>query len=145
MMKTCTLTLAALCAVAVSAGTATAGSRPPRPNALTDRQSAELARLFDGKTAGAPVACVQMGFSTDGPRAITDDVLVYQAGRDLIYRNDLSGSCNGISRGNVLLLKPTNSQYCRGDIARALDSTTGMTVGSCALGSFVPYRATPKG
>jgi hypothetical protein len=32
---------------------------------------------------------------------------------------------------------------CRGDISRVADVRTGMTVGSCAIGDFIPY--TPAG
>jgi hypothetical protein len=39
-----------------------------------------------------------------------------------------------------MVLKPTVDQYCRGDIVRSVDLSTGMQAGSCGLGSFVPYR-----
>jgi hypothetical protein len=111
---------------------------------LSERQAKELGKALDGKAAGEPVTCVSMMLGTNGPRAVTDEMLLYRVNRDLVYRNDLSGACTGISRGSTLVLKPTNNQYCRGDIAYSVDLTTGMRGGSCVLGSFVPYRTAGK-
>ena len=121
-----------------------AGAAFSRPAPIAERQARELAKALDGKAAGKPVTCVSRVLGTDGLRAVTDDVLLYRVNRDLIYRNDLSDSCNGISRGSTLVLKPTNDQYCRGDIAYSVDLTTGMRGASCVLGSFMPYRTPGK-
>ncbi|CAN5313737.1 hypothetical protein BH10PSE13_BH10PSE13_14470 [soil metagenome] len=121
-----------------------AGAAIARPAALSERQAKELAKALDGKAPGEPVTCVSRMLSTDGLRAVTDDLLLYRVNRNLTYRNDLSGSCSGISRGSTLVLKPTNDQYCRGDIAYAIDLSTGMRGASCVLGSFVPYRTAGK-
>ncbi len=133
---------AAMMLLASLAGCAATGKRTPA--ALTARQSQELARALDGKTPGKPVSCVSRMLGTDGLHAVTDDLLIYRVNRDLVYRNNLNGSCTGISRGATLVLQPTNDQYCRNDIARSVDLTTGMPGPSCALGDFVPYRTTGK-
>lgn len=120
----------------------TAAEEPPAK--LTDKQAKTLAKALDGKVPGAPVACVSMMSGTSRLETLSDDVLLYRVNKNLVYRNDLSGTCNGISRGDVLVLKPTNNQYCRGDIARVANLSAGMQTGGCALGDFVPYR-TPQG
>jgi hypothetical protein len=131
----------AICATAalfaLGGCTATADSEPPR---LTEKQAARLDKALEGKVAGQPVACAGRVGSTGRLEVISDGVLLYRANRDLVYVNRLSGECSGISRGDTLVLKPTVSQYCSGDIARSVDFSIGMTVGSCALGEFVPYR-----
>lgn len=131
----------AICATAalfaLGGCTATADSEPPR---LTEKQAARLDKAIAGKVAGQPVSCVGRVGSSDRLEVISDGVLLYRANRNLVYVNRLSGECNGISRGDTLVLKPTLSQYCSGDIARSVDLSIGMTVGSCALGEFVPYR-----
>jgi hypothetical protein len=35
--------------------------------------------------------------------------------------------------------RSSGSGLCRGDIARVADVSTGMIVGSCAVGDFIPY------
>ena len=39
-----------------------------------------------------------------------------------------------------LVTRSQGSQLCRGDIGTVTDMTSGMVVGSCALGDFVPYK-----
>lgn len=129
-------------ALAALTGTATARERKPAP--LTERQAKELATALDGKTAGRPEYCVSRVIGRDGLHPVGDGILLYRINRDLVYRNDLSGQCSGIGQGQTLILQPTNDQYCRGDIAFALDLTTGMRGASCLLGSFVPYRTAGK-
>jgi hypothetical protein len=124
------------------ASSATAAER--KPTSLSDRQARDLAKALDGKVPGKPATCVSRMLSTNGLSAVTDGILLYRVNRDLVYRNDLNGSCIGISRGNTLVLKPTNNQYCRGDIAYSVDMSTGMRGASCVLGDFVPYRTAEK-
>lgn len=131
------LYLAALASVAMAGCAHAADEKPPR---LSERQAAELARALDGKSPGEPESCVMMNRGTRGLHAVGDDVVLYEINSKLVYRNDLMGTCHGLD-GNTMVIKPTNNQYCRGDILRVVDTSTGMNMGSCALGSFVPYRA----
>jgi len=138
-MKTASLAILALAGIAGCA--MAANDRPPR---LSERQAKELATALKDKVPGKPVSCVSRVLGSDGLHAVSDEILIYKVNRDLVYRNDLSGSCNGISTGNTMVLKPTVDQYCRGDIVHSVDLKTGMHVGSCGLGSFVPYRTAGK-
>lgn len=116
-----------------------------RPAAqLTDRQRAELTKAIGDKTRREPVSCVSRIIGTNGLRALSDEVLLYRVNRDLVYVNDLTGSCSGISRGSTLVLRPLNDQYCRGDFAWSLDLFTGMRGTACVLGNFIPYRTAGK-
>ena len=116
---------------------------PPEPK-LGVREAAELEKALAGKVAGEPVACIA-AYNGNNLRALGDNVLVYRANRNLIYRNDLLGRCNGLARGDILVLTRTiSSQYCRGDMAHVVDPQVGMMRGACALGSFVPYRPVGK-
>lgn len=133
--------LVALSLIGAAGCAMAARDHPPR---LTEREARELAEALKDKVPGKPVSCVSRVLGTDGLHAVSDSVLIYKVNRNLVYRNDLSGSCNGISRGNTMVLKPTVDQYCRGDIVRAVDLSTRMEVGSCGLGSFVPYRTPGK-
>ncbi|HTH27220.1 MAG TPA: hypothetical protein VL918_01975 [Sphingobium sp.] len=136
------ISLAALSLIGIAGCAMAANDRPPR---LSERQARELAEALKDKVPGKPVACVSRVLGgTHGLHAVSDSILIYKVNRDLVYRNDLNGSCNGISRGNTMVLKPTVDQYCRGDIVRSVDLSTRMQVGSCGLGSFVPYRTPGK-
>jgi hypothetical protein len=131
------ISLATLAIIGMTGCAMAARDQGPR---LSEREAKELAAALKDKVPGKPVSCVSRVLGSDGLRAISDTVLVYKVNRNLVYRNDLNGSCSGISRGNTMVLKPTVDQYCRGDIVRSVDLSTGMQAGSCGLGSFVPYR-----
>jgi len=113
------------------------GNEPPR---LTEKQAARLEAALQGKVAGEPVSCVNR-YPAASLTAISDSVLLYRVSGRLVYRNDLIGSCSGLSRGDTLVVRTYGTQYCRGDMARSADLVTGSITGGCALGSFTPYRA----
>ena len=116
---------------------------PPEPK-LGVREAAELEKALAGKVPGEPVSCIA-AYNGNNLRALGDNVLVYRANKNLIYRNDLLGRCNGLARGDILVLTRTiASQYCRGDMAQVVDAQVGAIGGACALGSFVPYRSATK-
>ncbi|WP_327752547.1 hypothetical protein VVT58_13590 [Sphingobium sp. SJ10-10] len=113
------------------------------PPKLTEKQTSELERALAGKVAGEKTSCVNR-VSQANLTAISNSVLLYRVSGRLVYRNDLIGSCSGLSRGDTLIIKTWGSQYCRGDMATSADLTTGMVTGNCALGDFTPYRAPGK-
>lgn len=128
-----------LAAVAVSAS-----AKAPEPVKLDPDEAKALAKALDGKGAGKPVDCVS-SIMGDRLRAVGDHTLIYKVNKQLTYRNDLVGTCHGLSFGDTLVLKVFGSQYCRGDIARVVNLTNGTLTGSCSLGDFVPYSAPAAG
>ena len=110
------------------------------PSRLSEKQAARLEAALQGKVAGEPVSCVNR-YPAASLTAISDSVLLYRVSGRLVYRNDLIGSCSGLSRGDTLVVRTYGTQYCRGDMARSADLVTGSITGGCALGSFTPYRA----
>ena len=127
-----------MCLTPLMLAACTGGGEPPR---LTEKQAARLEAALEGKVAGEPLSCVSR-YPAASLTAISESVLLYRVSGRLVYRNDLIGSCAGLSRGDTLIIKPTglSSQYCRGDLVRSADLTTGSVTGGCALGSFTPYR-----
>lgn len=124
--------------------TLAACANTPEPKAKLDPKEAEaLAHALDGKVPGKPVACVSAMRGSD-LRAIGDHTLIYRFSSKLVYRNDLEGTCHGLSWGDTLVMRVTGSQYCRGDIAHVVDLPSGMMTGSCALGDFIPYTPDPN-
>lgn len=120
---------------------ACAGSYEPAP--LTEKQMSKLEKELAGKEQGEKTSCISR-FPSSAMRVISDNVLIYRVSAKLVYRNDLIGSCTGLSRGDALVIRTFNSQYCRGDIAQAVDMTTKIPGSSCALGDFTAYRTPPK-
>lgn len=127
---------ASICLVPLMLAACAGGSEPQR---LTEKQAARLEAALEGKVAGEPVNCVSR-YPGSSLTAVSESMLLYRVSGRLIYRNDLIGSCTGLGRGDTLIIKPTGSQYCRGDLARSADLVTGSITGGCALGSFTPYR-----
>lgn len=118
------------------AACATAMSQPEQRSA---RAQAQYDRLLAGKTPGKPAKCLPLQRSNDMV-VIDDDTILYRDGRTT-YVNKPLGGCNQLGNGSyALVTRSQGSQLCRGDIANVTDMTSGITVGSCALGDFVPYK-----
>ena len=109
-----------------------------------DRRMTRVERTLEGLTAGTPRRCLPNADFNEMRTA--RDVIVFVAGRNRVWRNDMVGSgCGtGLSRGDTVITQPFNGQLCSGDIVRTRSPTGGMISGSCSLGEFVPYTR-PRG
>ena len=113
-----------------------AAPEPPR----TAKAEAHLQKLLAGKAAGPARSCLPE-YRSDNMVVIDDNTVVFRDGRT-VYRNDfVGGGCSRLGSGYYALLtrRMGGSGLCRGDIAEVKDLTSGITVGSCVLGDFVPY------
>lgn len=124
-------------AVAVASLASCATSRQPV------ERSAKMQETFDkliaGKTAGQAALCLPLYRSNDMV-VIDEQTLAFRDGRTT-WVNRMVGSCSQLDRGGYAVVNQTfGSQLCSGEIARVVDTNTGMTVGSCSYGDFVPYR-----
>lgn len=114
------------------------------PETMTRSDSDQRAydRALAGKSAGKPEKCLPT-FRSNDMTVIDDHTILFRDGRT-IYVNNTLGRCSSLGNsGYALVTRNIGPQLCRGDIATVVDTQTGMTVGSCAMGDFVPYRATP--
>ncbi|NWK98536.1 hypothetical protein DM806_23305 [Sphingobium lactosutens] len=116
------------------------GSYEPRP--LTDKQAAELDKALAGKVPGEKTSCINREPQTN-LTVISNNVLLYRVSKKLVYKNELIGSCNGLTYGDTMIVRSFGSQLCRGDFTTTANLQTGMTSGACALGDFIPYRTPP--
>jgi hypothetical protein len=115
---------------------------------------AETARAADAKAATqAELGKELAGLTPTETRECMDNyqssslkayggTLVYSVSKSLKYVNDTGGGCEAVERGDILVTKSPMGRLCRGDIARTVMPTSRVPSGSCALGSFVTYRAT---
>ena len=129
--------------IAATAAAATTLAACETVDSQPTQRSARAQQNFDkalaGKVAGKPESCLPLYRSND-MTVIDDDTILYRDGRTT-YVNQPLGGCNNLGNGSyALVTRSTGSQLCRGDIAEVRDMTAGITVGSCALGDFVPYR-----
>jgi hypothetical protein len=114
-----------------------------QPDRSSPRQQQRLSRALAGKVAQAPVDCLPTYRSAD-MEVISDNTILFHDGRNRVFVQNPPGGCSPIGSGHyTLVTKSFGTQLCRGDISRVVDLAAGMTVGSCAMGSFTPY-VTPR-
>ena len=96
------------------------------------------ARELAGRSTGAPQRCISIEPSS-GLRVADGDrhTLLAGSGR-LIYSNSLGPHC-GFGWNDILVFQPLGTQYCRGDIVRSVDRSSGISGPSCVLGDFIPH------
>lgn len=108
-------------------------------------EEARLTAALDGKVAGAKRRCIPSR-DANGTESFGDKTLLFRAGRNLVYRNEIrGGSCGKIGNWNALVtIRHGSGDLCSGDIAYGADLVSGIESGRCVLGDFVPYRK-PRG
>lgn len=91
-----------------------------------------------GRSAGPPQHCITIEPSS-GLRVADGDrhTLLNGSGR-LIYSNSLGPHC-GFGWNDILVFQPLGTEYCRGDIVRSADRSSGIPGPSCVLGDFIPH------
>lgn len=126
---------------ALLAGCAPSGSAEPRAEALTPKQMEILDKQLAGKVAGAPVNCLNANSRSYQTIRVSDDILLYRASGNLVYRNQLKGSCPGLARDNdIMVIRSYGTGTCKGDFFHLVDRTSGIRGPTCVFGEFVPYR-----
>ena len=110
------------------------------PAASADRTKdvEALTRATDGRTAGAPVACITRGRTDDFQ--VAGRHLIFRVSPRLTYVNELSQGCEAGQPRSALVFRSTSSRLCEGEIAEAVDPLGGAAGGACSLGKFVPYE-----
>ena len=113
---------------------------PIVPDVRTAKAQTELTRALAGKVAGKAVNCLPQYRSSD-MTVIDGNTILFRDGKT-VYRNDPVGGCSPLGGGGYALVTRTSlGSLCSGDIATVLDTSAGMTVGSCSLSEFIPYRS----
>ena len=123
------VSLVILAALVTAAGPLAA--RTPR---LTEEQ--RLQKSLEGLVPGKPVGCIRQGPTIQSQTY--DGAIVYRDGSTR-YVNRFGGQCNVRANFDILVVKLYNSQLCRGDIARIVESGSPIERGSCVFDDFTPY------
>jgi hypothetical protein len=109
------------------------------PEARNPQAEAKLQQVLAGKVPGGAMTCLPPHRANE-MITIDDNTILFRRG-ETVYRNDPVGGCSGLGSGfYTLVTRSSGPGLCRGDIAQVADVSTGMSVGSCSLGDFVPYR-----
>ena len=109
------------------------------PAQRSDKAQATYDRMLAGKSPGKTEKCLPTYRSND-MTIIDDNTILFRDGRT-VYVNHPLGGCNNLQQsGRALVTRNVGPQLCRGDLATVVDNTSGMSVGACSLGDFVPYR-----
>ena len=119
----------------------TACTTAPQPAPVRSVEAEQhLNKLLAGKTAGQPLNCLPAWRSNDMV-VVDDNTVVFRDSSSRVYVNNFRGAgCSNLGSGwYALLTRRSGSTLCSGEIAEVIDTSSGMTVGSCSLGEFVPY------
>ncbi|HEY4145048.1 hypothetical protein [Pinirhizobacter sp.] len=100
--------------------------------------AAELAKVLEGRVAGAPVTCINLP-QVQSSRVIDHTAIVYDFG-STIYVNYPRGGADSLSSDDILVTKTPGTQLCKMDIVRMVDRSVGFPKGFVSLGPFIPYK-----
>lgn len=111
-----------------------------RAAALSPKQMKTLDKQLADKVVGEAIQCLSNFRNTDSIR-VSDTILLYRSGGNLVYRNDLKSSCPGLARdSDIMVVRQFGSQTCSGDFFHLVDRSSGTRGPTCVFGDFVPYR-----
>ena len=102
-----------------------------------EQGEAKLAKLLDGRVAGAPVHCLS-SFQRRNMEVIDKTALVFKDG-DTLYVNRPAGA-NFLTWSDVPVFKIWGDQLCDKDLVHLHDRSSGMPGATLSLGDFVPYK-----
>ena len=105
--------------------------------AKQEQGEVKLAKLLDGRVAGAPVHCLS-SFQRRDMQVIDRTALVFKDG-DTIYVNRPAGA-NFLTWSDVPVFKIWGDQLCDKDLVHLRDRSSGMPGATLSMGEFVPYK-----
>lgn len=105
---------------------------------LERAEADELAATFAGRTAGAPVDCVDTNNAGGSFRAVGGTLVFDRAGR--LYRNDPVDGCPFLHGDPIVVVEAYGSRVCRNDRFRTISRGTTIPSAYCRFGAFTPYE-----
>ncbi len=101
--------------------------------------SAKALKELEGRTAGAPVSCVQLR-RIQSTRIVDETAIIYKQSSRLWYVNQPDrGHCALLHPNRVLITRTTTAQLCGADLVTVAEANSPITYGACGLSEFVPY------
>jgi hypothetical protein len=129
-MKTTALILAG---VALALG----GTASVAASTVTQKGEARLARMLEGRTAGAPVSCINT-VRSDKMQVIDGVAVVYDAGKTIYVARPIDPRM--LRPTDALVINRFNaSRLCVQETMRTIDRYDHFPTGAVFLQDFVPY------
>jgi hypothetical protein len=100
---------------------------------------ASLAKALNGRTAGAPVDCLNLR-DIRSSRIIDRTAILYETNGGTIYLNRPDAGRESLDSWDVLVTRTHMNRLCSIDVVDLYDSGARMRTGAVFLGEFVPYR-----
>jgi hypothetical protein len=100
---------------------------------------AKLAEALSGRTAGAPVDCLNLR-DIRSSRIIERTAILYETNGGTIYVNRPDAGRESLNDWDVLVTRTSMNRLCSIDVVDLYDSSARMRTGAVFLGEFVPYR-----
>ncbi|ATC23818.1 hypothetical protein [Caulobacter vibrioides] len=122
--------LVAMLALSV-AGAASAANPKPPPEQV-------LAKMLDGRTAGAPVNCIDSR-GVETVDIVDKTAIVYRLQGGRLYVNRPRVGAESLRRDQVLVTRTVGTRLCSFDPVNLLESGARFDAGFVSLGAFTPY------
>jgi len=133
-------TITAIALAALAASTAFPVGAASAKQTVAEKGEARLAKLLEGRTAGAPVTCIS-AMNSNSLQVIDETAVVYDGGKTIYVARPTDP--RQLGRNDVLVIQRTSgSQLCSNDILYTVDQGTGFRTGVVFLKEFVPYTKT---
>ncbi|MGI4878761.1 MAG: hypothetical protein ACRYG4_14880 [Janthinobacterium lividum] len=106
-----------------------------------DKADTELQKMLSGRSPGAPVSCIDLGFVSNVTVVEGKGIVYNVAGR--LFLN-VPEDPSRIRRDDILVTESVGSRLCEHDAVRLLDWSSRIPHGYATLGKFVPYSKPMK-
>jgi hypothetical protein len=126
--------------IAFTAAGLAACSTSTEPPLRTAENQARFQQLIEGRVAGQPMSCLA-SYEADDMRVIDDQTIVFGERSNRVYVANLKSPCDNLGAPGYAMVtrRPGGSGMCSGDIATIVQTSSGITAGSCVIGTFTPY------
>jgi hypothetical protein len=108
-----------------------------------DDPAAQLARITEGRVAGAPQNCISLPQVYD-TQVIDKTTVVYRIG-NTYYVNKLKSGAAELNSDDIMVTRSFGSQLCAMDSIHMVHRYGGGRSGFGILGPFIPYKPVSEG
>lgn len=129
--------LHALTAVLLLAGASSAWAAP-KPPKINAKGEAKLAAFLEGRTAGAPVDCIDPR-RADEVQIFDGAAIVYKIPGGKLYVNRPSAGAGALEYDVMLSSRTYEARLCKNDMMIVTEPGSHLPSGALSLGAFVPY------
>lgn len=128
-------------ALAIAAGVASCAPMAERTASPAESREDRLALFLGNRLPASPVACVNSHDLRQKEVFPEAGAIALRGRGNTVYLNRFRGQCDNVLRdGLAMVTSTTTGRLCEGDLARFVDTSSGVERGVCALGTFTPYE-----